>query len=285
MNRGEYARSLKSTDSEELLDLLLFRPAAFVLVKAIARFPVTPNQVSLLSLALGLAAAWEFSLGSRTAMGWGALLYALANLLDCADGQLARLQKSGTLLGRVVDGTADYISGIAVFTGLGVGLSATGAPAWPLVIVAAISTSLHAIFFDHYQSQFLSSAAGEPDFIGREIDRFGSEIRRLRDERGSALRLQLLRGYLSYLGVQKRIARAVTQPGHSSAGRPGHGVSMIRLWSFLGPTTNRTLLIACALFGRVELYLWLVAGAGNAWLMVASILQAGIRSVPPGENR
>jgi hypothetical protein len=51
---------------------------------------------------------------------------------------------------------------------------------------------------------------------------------------------------------------------------------MIRLWSFLGPTTNRTLLIVCALIGRIDLYLWIIVVAGNLWLAVCSIVQGRI---------
>src|SRR5437867_3338838 len=106
----EYKRSLKMTEAEEIFDLLFYRPVAFVFVKTIYRLPITPNQVTGLSLLAGLISAWYFSAGTHSALAAAAVWYAIANVLDCSDGQLARLQKSGTLLGRVVDGTADYVS-------------------------------------------------------------------------------------------------------------------------------------------------------------------------------
>jgi len=277
MNQGEYKRSLKLPASEELLDLVFYRPAAFVLVKSIASLPITPNQVTMASLAAGLAAAYAFGIGSRAGLTWGALFYLLANILDCADGQLARLQKSGTLLGRIVDGWADYISGTAVFVGVGIGLESTGAGAWWLVVFAGLSSAVHAMFFDRHQSEFISSKAGEPDYIGREIGRFGAEIRRIRFMRGAAIRVQLLRWYLAYLQLQKRLASAKDRNGPRSAGIRANSAPMLRLWSLLGPTTNRTLLIACALGGRIDVYLWAVAAAGNAWLLGVSLLQSRLR--------
>jgi CDP-alcohol phosphatidyltransferase-like enzyme len=278
MSENDYKRSLKFPPSEEFLDLLFYRPVAFVLVKGIARLPVTPNQITMASLAAGLAAAAAFSSGSRAGLASGALLYAIANVLDCADGQLARLQQSGTLLGRVVDGAADYLSGIAVFIGLGIGLGSSGAPSWWLVAFAGISSGVQAMFFDRYQSEFIASAAGEPDFAEREAGRFRLEISRMRDEGREGIRLLLLQFYLGYLQAQKRFRRndAADQP--ASGGQSASGRRMIRLWSLLGPTTNRTLLIVCALAGRIDIFLWSIAAGGNAWLLVSSLLQSRSRS-------
>ena len=51
---------------------------------------------------------------------------------------------------------------------------------------------------------------------------------------------------------------------------------MIRLWSFLGPTTNRSTLIICSFFGRVDVYLLLVVALGNTWLLFCMLLQRSI---------
>ncbi len=265
---GEYRRSLKLPASEELIDLLFYRPIAYLLVKGISSFPVTPNQVTMLSLAAGLAAAWRFSTGSQAGFAEGAIFYAAANILDCADGQLARVQQSGTLMGRVLDGSADYLSGIAIFMGLGLGLEAEGNSSWPLVIAAGISSTLHAIVFDHYQSEFLSAERGEKDFADSEIERFTREIARLRSQGGGEVRIFLLRSYLSYNRVQRTIGRFLP-----SCRTQSNRAFMIRLWSFLGPSTNRTILILCALYGEIPLFCRFTALALNAWLLAGLLLQ------------
>jgi phosphatidylglycerophosphate synthase len=284
MNESEYKRSLKFPPSEEILDLLFYRPVAFVLVKAIAPTPVTPNQLTMASLAAGLATAAAFASGTRAGLIWGAFLYALANVLDCADGQLARLQKSGTLLGRVVDGAADYLSGIAVFIGLGIGFVSPGGVSWWLVALAAISSGVQAMLFDRYQSEFISASAGEPDFAEREIARFRMELERMRLEGRDRVKAFLLQFYIAYLVTQLRFR------GTDYAGQVANRTVMIRLWSVLGPTTNRTLLIVCAFAGRIDLYLWSVAAGGNVWLLATSLLQARLRrgeipARPPAPTR
>ena len=262
--------------AEEVFDLIFYRPLAFMFVKGIYRLPITPNQVTLLSLIAGFAAAWFFSTGNPALLVPGAIWYAAANILDCADGQLARLQNSGTLLGRVVDGVADYFSSIAIFLGIGFGLAASGGSAWVLVVVAGISSAIHAMVFDKEQSEFLSASRGIGNFLDREIGQFTAEVRRLKSERRMGMRTVALSLYLRYLNIQRRAGAEGDDRAPDAPTGPGNNIRMIRLWSFLGPTTNRTLLIVCALIGRIDLYLWIIVVAGNLWLAVCSIVQGRI---------
>lgn len=272
----EYKRSLKLPEAEEVFDLIFYRPVAFVLVKLIYRFPVTPNQVTMLSMFAGLVAAWYFSVGTAAAMIWGACWYAIANILDCSDGQLARLQNSGLLLGRVVDGVADYVSSTAIFLGIGFGLVGNGQSTWWFVIAAGVSSALHAIFFDHYQSEFISTVRAEKNFLEREVERFTAEIRRMKEEHRDGVKVFFLKLYLRYLSLQKRSSTK----NHDFAFEPmqyrERNLLMIRCWSLLGPTTNRTVLIVCALTGRVDLFLWIVTTIGNVWLVACFLMQRRI---------
>ena len=272
----EYKRSIKMTDAEEILDLIFYRPIAFLFVKGIYQLPITPNQVTLLSLVAGLIAAWYFALADGTAFVSAALWYALANVLDCSDGQLARLQNSGTHFGRVVDGGVDYISSLAIFLGVGIGMSRSGQEQWWLVSATMISSAIHAIFFDHYQNEYISMVRGEKNFLEREIDRFTTELRKLETSHRYGLQQFVLRLYLRYLNLQKisstKRGAAMFVPDHYRA----RNSLMIRLWSFLGPTMNRSTLIGCALAGRVDLYLWAIMIPGNCWMVLCYLLQKRI---------
>lgn len=274
----EYRRSLKLPQAEELFDLVFYRPAAYLLVKAVYRTPITPNQVTLLSLASALVASWLFALGSLDALAAAAGWYAASNILDCADGQLARLQKSGTPHGRIVDGVADYVGTVAIFLGIGTGFSNLGMNLWPLVIAAGLSSALHAMLFDHRQGAYIAAARGEPDFHAGERKKFsavpvtpaapGTPETADRSPLAYVVRL-----YLAYMRVQTRLIERLTRPPDGRPYDVGKNTPLIRLWSFLGPTTNRTALIAFALVGRVDLFLWGVVIAGNAWLISLIFLQ------------
>ena len=117
---AEYKKSLKMIEVEEFFDLFFYRPLAFILVKTVYRTNITPNQLTLIAILFGLIAGFVYSMGTDYFV-CGAICFALYNIIDCSDGQLARIKKNGTHAGRIVDGLADYISTAAVFIGIGIG--------------------------------------------------------------------------------------------------------------------------------------------------------------------
>ena len=271
----EYRRSLKMPEAEEFLDLLFYRPAAYLFVKGVEWSPITPNQITLLSLVAGCIAAYQFSFGVASAVFIAGIWYAVANILDCADGQLARIKKNGTPLGRIIDGIADYISSVAIFLGIGFGLSAIGNPHWWLVIAGGMSTALQAIKFDEAQGKFISTVRGEEDFTSREIEKYTIQVQELRSAGSSGLRLLTLNLYLKYLLFQQQFRPSESTTIDREQFRKSNTL-MIRLWTFLGPTTNRSLLIISALFGNVTIFLWTIIIVGNGWLIICTILQKRI---------
>jgi len=276
----EYKKSLKMAEAEELLDLAFYRPLAFGLVKIIYRLPITPNQVTFLSLLAGLVAAYYFSTGAPEAFAIGAIWFLVANVLDCSDGQLARLQKSGTPLGRIVDGIVDYLVTITVFICLGIGLTKhTGDPSiWFLVIAAGLSSAFHAILFDYHQQEYISNVRGERNFLDREIERCESELKKLKAAGGSLFRRGMLALYLHYARLQqsaqpkKDTAKQYPPDIYRTANR-----AVMRWWSYLGSTMNRSLLIVAALFQDPAIFLWVVIVVGNLWLLVALLWQRSSR--------
>ncbi|MDA2803722.1 CDP-alcohol phosphatidyltransferase family protein [Nocardiopsis suaedae] len=79
-------------------------PLAVRLVRVLAnRTRVTPDQLTVGALFLGLGAAALFAIGSPALLAAGAVLYYLCFLLDCTDGKLARLTDSETLFGSWMD--------------------------------------------------------------------------------------------------------------------------------------------------------------------------------------
>ncbi|MFB9838324.1 CDP-alcohol phosphatidyltransferase family protein [Actinoallomurus acaciae] len=109
--------------------VFLVDPLAGRLVRFTAnRTPLTPDQVSLGALLLGLGAAGCF----WTAGPWliiGAVLYHLSFVLDCVDGKLARLTGTGTVFGGWLDYVFDRIRVLACAVALTAGqYAATGRP-------------------------------------------------------------------------------------------------------------------------------------------------------------
>jgi phosphatidylglycerophosphate synthase len=113
----------------------LFRPFAWLLLAC----RVTPNQVSLMGIALNLVTAWLIVDGQLLLAG---LMYLLAGGLDLLDGILARLAKMATRFGAFLDSTADRISEGIVFAAIAYHFAHHGQPLEAAVAVLALLGSL-----------------------------------------------------------------------------------------------------------------------------------------------
>ncbi|WUI00608.1 CDP-alcohol phosphatidyltransferase family protein [Spirillospora sp. NBC_00431] len=90
--------------------VLLVDPLASRLVKLTAnRTRVTPNQLTVGALVLGLAAGACFAVASWPWLLAGALLYHLSFTLDCMDGKIARLKGTGSVFGAWLDYIFDRV--------------------------------------------------------------------------------------------------------------------------------------------------------------------------------
>ncbi|WP_131097210.1 CDP-alcohol phosphatidyltransferase family protein [Streptomonospora litoralis] len=95
-------RTLRARDS--WLTVWLVDPFAVPAVRTIAnRTSITPNQLTVTALFLGLGAAAAFSVGQWQFLLLGAVLYYLCFLVDCMDGKLARLMDRESLFGSWMD--------------------------------------------------------------------------------------------------------------------------------------------------------------------------------------
>ncbi len=112
----------------------LSRPATGVL----ARLPVSANQITAASLALGLGAALAAAQGTHAwAVGSGILMVG-AYVLDNCDGEIARLKNQCSQFGMHFDSFVDWVVHTAFFWGLGYGMTAaTGAVFWNWLGLAA----------------------------------------------------------------------------------------------------------------------------------------------------
>ena len=108
--------SRKPRHGTELLCEYVFRPAAHLVVVALAPLRVPPPAVVIAAGATGLVAAYGIGSGSLVA---AALLLQLKTVLDNADGQLARATGRVTALGRYLDSESDLLVDAALFAGIG----------------------------------------------------------------------------------------------------------------------------------------------------------------------
>ena len=119
--RDEYRASLKSMDTEEHIDIYFYRPLGFVWAKIFAKLGITPNWVTIASIILGMTGGILLYFGAQPLI-WlnylGIFLIIWANTYDSADGQLARLTKQYSQIGRILDGVSGDLWFFAIYIAL-----------------------------------------------------------------------------------------------------------------------------------------------------------------------
>ena len=97
---------------------------------------VTPNAMTLISVAIGLLGALAFLSPATAFQVTGALLFLTHSILDGCDGELARLKFLESRRGAALDFWGDNIVHVTVFAALAVEWSGSVGAAWPLALGA-----------------------------------------------------------------------------------------------------------------------------------------------------
>jgi hypothetical protein len=92
------------------------RPPAAIVVYLLRGTRITPNQVTFLSAVVAAGSGLMFALlPGHLWLALAALVFELSFVLDCADGQLARLRKQASPLGHLLDFLMDEIKAMFLF--------------------------------------------------------------------------------------------------------------------------------------------------------------------------
>lgn len=141
------------------------------LVRPLVSTPIMPNHITTLRLVVGLCACAGFAVGEREWANWGAGLFILSNLIDHADGELARLTGKSTWFGHKYDITCDALVHTLLFVAIGIGLGDSAIGEWSLElgILAGLSISLLFWIFGHREKQFGREGV-QPQWAGFELE-------------------------------------------------------------------------------------------------------------------
>jgi phosphatidylglycerophosphate synthase len=110
---------IKSTDG---IFARMNRRVSIPISRELIKLPITPNMVSLSTLALSLGAGVCFAAGGYWNCLTGAILGAVTSILDGCDGEVARLKLQVSDLGCWVDSICDYLYYIITFAGITIGV-------------------------------------------------------------------------------------------------------------------------------------------------------------------
>lgn len=99
-----------------------YRRISTRITKRLVKTNITPVQVTFIGFIIGIASAFFYGFGKYHFLLIGALLYNINYLLDCVDGEIARVKKIGTEFGAWFDAVSDDILGALVLIGSALGI-------------------------------------------------------------------------------------------------------------------------------------------------------------------
>ncbi len=123
-------------DSDGFMSRYFARPISIGCTRRLAPLGVTPNQMTIVSGLIGLAAAPFFLSESSAIQVIGGLLFVAHSVLDGCDGELARLTFRESRIGGLLDFFSDNLVHMAIFACMAAGWAFAEDASWPLILGA-----------------------------------------------------------------------------------------------------------------------------------------------------
>lgn len=169
-----YKDSLKSMDTEETFDLIFYRPIGYAWALLAKKLGITPNAITIASIFLGVGAGVAFYFNDIWINIIGVVLLMWADSFDSADGQLARMTKQYSRIGRILDGVSGDFWFIAIYVAICLRENETSAffsshhwVIWVMAVVTGFFHATQAAMADYYRQFHLFFLKGKE---GSELD-------------------------------------------------------------------------------------------------------------------
>ncbi|MDE7382202.1 MAG: CDP-alcohol phosphatidyltransferase family protein [Muribaculaceae bacterium] len=166
--KEDYKGTLKSMDTEETFDLMFYRPIGYCWALIARRLGITPNVITIASIFLGVGAGVCFYFDNIWWNLLGVLLLVWADSFDSADGQLARMTKQYSRIGRILDGLSGDLWFAAIYIAICLRENVTSdffmAHTWLIWVIAVMTGICHGIqaaMADYYRQFHLYFVKGE----------------------------------------------------------------------------------------------------------------------------
>ena len=174
LNMGRVRLRMANRANDGFFSVFFLRKFSKILTWVAVKVGATPNQVTLISFAIGLYSAYSFSLGGFWNLFLGAVLLQLSIIVDCVDGELARYTRKFSQLGAWLDAVTDRVKEYMVFLGLAMGADKEGRDLWiPAIAMMLIQTFRHLSDYNYArvtrfraEEKFLAPVEFTADFDG-----------------------------------------------------------------------------------------------------------------------
>ena len=163
LNDARLRLKLANRANDGFFSVFFLRKFSKLFTWAAVRLKMTPNQVTLISFAVGLYSAYQFSQGTFWSIFAGAVLLQLSIIIDCVDGELARYTRQFSQLGAWLDAITDRIKEYLVFFALAYGAAQDGRDLWiPAMGMMLFQTFRHISDYNFARINKIRSSHLEP---------------------------------------------------------------------------------------------------------------------------
>jgi len=161
-------------DTEGFMSRHVERRISLAITRRLVGTSITPNAMTLVSLAMGLIGAPFFLSSDPLLQVAGSLLFLTHSILDGCDGELARLKFLESPTGARLDFWGDNLVHVAVWISMAIGFSLEVDSPWPLLpgALAVAGTAISAVLVSRRSSTAptdatarLADAVANRDFI------------------------------------------------------------------------------------------------------------------------
>jgi len=144
LHDGRLRLKLANRSKDGFFSVFFLRKFSKPLTWLSVKLGITPNQITLISFAIGLYSAYSFSKGDFRSIFLGAFLLQVSIIVDCVDGELARYTRKFSNLGAWLDAVTDRVKEYLVFFGLAYGAARNGRDLWiPAMAMMVLQTFRH----------------------------------------------------------------------------------------------------------------------------------------------
>lgn len=211
--RKDIEDSQKSDDTEDRFDTLAYGTLSMLSARFFVRKGISANTVTLLSLVVGVIGSVFFYPANVWINLIGVVIEYFAVVLDCADGQVARMTDTSSQLGRFLDGFVDTANFFAVYLVIALRMMNETIPftgvrwSWGIIIVLLANGYCHgeqARMADYYRGLHLNFLHQDDAANFTSSKKIKAEIA---GSRNTPLYNRLyLRAYYVYTRAQERLA-------------------------------------------------------------------------------
>lgn len=162
MNKDfSYEKTLKTDRENDFFNVQsCFLITSKQITKLLYNTSITPHQVILFSLLIGIFSSLLIIQDNKIIVIIGALLLFYKNVLDKVDGSLARAKEMATRRGRFYDSISDFIVSLFLFTVMSYRLYTeyNSYLVFPIGFIALIMSMIQCSYFVYYQVSFIKNS-------------------------------------------------------------------------------------------------------------------------------